>query len=214
MPDHGKDTTTQITLTTWHANALKMNCTCTPVVLAVAAGRQTNLTHQPYRTVPPSIAQHLIYKAVECLRKYFASGEDRLNDKHIIAILTCVSSYEWYLGDYEASRIHLQAVEHPFALLDESCEYDRWVIAMASHPDLYMVVESLSLLVLPAKGPGQYPGSIPPASIGQSRKALLDHAYFGAVMAPVITDLLPCMQVWKSDSSCVAVRCHTQSYFA
>jgi hypothetical protein len=55
-------------------------------VLAVAAGRLTNLTHQPYTMVSPSIAQHLMCKAVECLRKYFASDVDRLSDKHIATL--------------------------------------------------------------------------------------------------------------------------------
>jgi hypothetical protein len=167
-------------------------------VLAAAAGRMTNLTHKQCSPVSPSIAQHFMCKAVECLRQYFASDENRLKDKHIIVTLICVSTFEWYIGDYEASSTHLRAIRHPFALLDESCDYDRWVIEMASHPDLYMAIETLSPPVLPAKGPGIYPRPIPISSVGQGFRELLDRKFFSAAMEPIVNGLLLCVRVWHT----------------
>jgi hypothetical protein len=61
-------------------------------VLAVAAGRMTKLTHEKDSPVSPSVAQHFMCKAVECLQHCFDSDEKVLDVKHIIVTLICIKS--------------------------------------------------------------------------------------------------------------------------
>jgi hypothetical protein len=87
-------------------------------------------------------AEVFMQKAIVCLRIYLQSCTDTLVDKQVIMDVFFLCVCEWYLQNYGAALIHLDAVGHMMKSLDLTSTFDQYIQETACHNDVFLSIET------------------------------------------------------------------------